>query len=65
MKFLELENAPLAQLRQIAAELQVPNANRLKKENLIMRIRQVEAEKEGLEVRGGILEILSDGIGFL
>jgi transcription termination factor Rho len=65
MKILELESAPLATLRQIASDLGVPNANRLKKENLIIRIRQAEAEREGLEVRGGVLEIMSEGIGFL
>jgi transcription termination factor Rho len=65
MKILELENAPLAALRDIARELNVPNAARLKKENLILRIRQSEAEKEGLDVRGGVLEIMSEGIGFL
>ncbi|MEW6178644.1 MAG: transcription termination factor Rho [Chloroflexota bacterium] len=65
MEILELEKAPLATLRQIARELDVPNASRLKKENLILRIRQREAEKEGLEVRGGVLEILQEGIGFL
>ncbi len=65
MKILELENAPLSTLRHMAADLNVPNAARLKKENLILRIRQVEAEREGLEVRGGVLEIMNEGIGFL
>jgi transcription termination factor Rho len=65
MRILELENAPLASLRQMAKDLNVNDANRLKKENLIIRIRQVEAEREGLEVRGGILEIMPEGIGFL
>ena len=65
MRILELENSPLAKLRDIAKDLNVQNAARLKKENLILRIRQVEAEKEGLEVRGGILEIMNEGIGFL
>ncbi len=65
MKIIELENAPLASLRQMASDMSVPNANRLKKENLIMKIRQVEAEREGLEVRGGILEIMNEGVGFL
>jgi transcription termination factor Rho len=65
MKILELENVPLSQLRDNAKELNIPNATRLKKENLIIRIRQVEAEKEGLEVRGGVLEIMNEGIGFL
>ncbi len=65
MNILELENSPLAALRQIAGEMNIPKAERLKKENLILKIRQSEAEREGLEVRGGILEIMSEGVGFL
>ncbi|MEJ2263880.1 MAG: transcription termination factor Rho [Anaerolineales bacterium] len=65
MKVAELETSPLSTLRQMARELNVHNANRLKKEDLIMRIKQAEAEREGLELRGGILEIMSEGIGFL
>jgi transcription termination factor Rho len=65
MKVIELENTPLARLRQMARDLDVSNANRLKKEDLILRIQQAEAERQGLEVRGGILEIMSEGIGFL
>jgi transcription termination factor Rho len=65
LNILELENKPLAELRQMAGDFNVPNANRLKKETLILHIRQAEAEREGLEIRGGILEIMSEGIGFL
>ncbi len=65
MKILDLESAPLAELRESAKELSIPNAARLKKENLIIKIRQNEAEREGLEVRGGVLEIMNEGIGFL
>jgi transcription termination factor Rho len=65
MKILELENEPLVKLRAMAKELGVKNANRLKKEALAIQIRQFEAEKEGIELRGGILEIMSEGIGFL
>ena len=65
MKVVELEKTPLATLRQIARDMNVPSANRLKKEDLILRIQQLEAEREGIEVRGGILEIMSEGIGFL
>ncbi|RPI87938.1 MAG: transcription termination factor Rho [Chloroflexi bacterium] len=65
MKVLELENTPLATLRQMARDLDVSNAGRLKKEDLILKIQQAEAEKEGIEMRGGILEIMSEGIGFL
>jgi transcription termination factor Rho len=49
----------------MAGEMNIPKAERMKKENLIIKIRQAEAEKEGLEVRGGILEIMSEGVGFL
>ncbi|HQN04261.1 MAG TPA: transcription termination factor Rho [Anaerolineaceae bacterium] len=65
MKIIEMENTPLTELRAVASGLGIPNANRLKKENLMIKIRQYEAEKEGLEVRGGVLEIMNEGIGFL
>ena len=65
MKVLELEATPLSELRQMARDLNVQNANRLKKEDLILKIQQAEAERQGLELRGGILEIMSEGIGFL
>ncbi len=65
MNIQELETASLAKLRELGKELNITNAGRLKKENLIIRIRQTEAEKEGLEVRGGVLEIMNEGIGFL
>src|SRR6266496_5271843 len=65
MKILELENEPLTKLRGLAKGLNIPNANRLKKETLAMMIREAEAQREGIELRGGILEIMSEGIGFL
>ncbi|MEN6572560.1 MAG: transcription termination factor Rho [Anaerolineaceae bacterium] len=65
MKISEMEVASLASLRSIAAELNIPNANRLKKENLILNIRKAEAAAEGVEVKGGVLEITPEGVGFL
>ena len=65
MKILELENEPLVKLRAMAKDFGIQNANRLKKEALAIQIRQAEAEKEGVELRGGILEIMGEGIGFL
>ncbi len=65
MTVKELENATLNSLRQMAREMKIQGATRLKKEELIVRIRQTEAEQNGLELRGGILEIMSEGIGFL
>ena len=60
-----MENASLASLRKVADDLKIPNAHRMKKENLIINIRKAEAEQEGLEVRGGVLEITPEGVGFL
>jgi len=65
MSISELEKMPLMKLRQEAKELGVERSNRLKKEDLVMKIRQMHAAKEGQEVRGGILEIMNEGIGFL
>ena len=65
MKILELENEPLVKLRAMAKDLGITNANRLKKEALAIQISQAEAEKDGVELRGGVLEIMGEGIGFL
>jgi transcription termination factor Rho len=65
MNVSELEKKPLAELRQMAKEMEVPRSSRLTKEDLMMTIRRIQAEKEGLEVRGGILEIMNEGVGFL
>jgi transcription termination factor Rho len=66
LNILELENKPLAELRAMASgEFNIPNINRMKKEMLCVRLRQAEAALEGLEIRGGILETMNEGIGFL
>ena len=65
MNILELENKPLAELRGIAKTFELANAHRLKKEALILSICQAEAAQQGIDMRGGILEIMSEGIGFL
>ncbi len=65
MKKESLVNMSLSELRKIAKGLEIPNSQRLKKDNLVVRIRQAQGEKEGIEIRGGILEILNEGIGFL
>ena len=65
MRVQELFDMPLAKLRQIGNGLDINRARWLKKEALILEICRAEAEEEGREVRGGILEIMSEGIGFL
>jgi len=65
MEAKELFEKPLSDLRQIAEELNIDRSNRLKKEALVLEIQRADAELKGREVRGGILEIMSEGIGFL
>ncbi len=65
MDIFELEKKTVKQLKKIAKDLDIPNTNRLKREGLIVRIARSLAEAEGLEMRGGVLEIMNEGIGFL
>ena len=65
MEAKELFEKPLSDLRQIAEELNIDQSDRLKKEALVLEIQRADAELKGREVRGGILEIMSEGIGFL
>ena len=65
MKITEMEDASLASLRQIAEGMNIPNSRYMKKENLIINIHRKEAEAEGVEIRGGVLEITPEGVGFL
>jgi transcription termination factor Rho len=65
MEIIELEQKSLSELRNIAKDLQIPRPNRHKKESLILQIARAMGESEGLEIRGGVLEIMNEGIGFL
>ena len=65
MNIIELEQKTPSELRSIAYEMGIPRPQRLKKEGLILNIARAIGESEGLEIRGGILEIMKEGIGFL
>jgi transcription termination factor Rho len=65
MNISELEKSSLVELRGKAKEFEIPGSARMKKEDLILRLLQANAERQGLELRGGILEIVDEGIGFL
>jgi transcription termination factor Rho len=65
MNIGQLEGMTLADLRELSKEYDVSGASRMKKEDLILRIMQMDAERRGLELRGGVLEIMNEGMGFL
>ena len=65
MNIAQLEAMTLSDLRAMSKDLDVPGATRMKKEDLILRIMQADAERRGLELRGGVLDVMNEGMGFL
>jgi transcription termination factor Rho len=61
----ELKQKSVAQLHELAAELNITNYSGLRKQDLIFRIEQSLLDKDTV-IRGeGVLEILPEGYGFL
>ena len=65
MTISELKEKSITELTRIARGLDMPGASGMRKQDLIFRILQAQAEKEGLIFAEGVLEILSEGFGFL
>ncbi len=61
----QLKDMKMGELTKVARDLDVQGASSLKKQDLIFKILQAQAEKEGLMFGEGTLEILSEGFGFL
>jgi len=60
-----LKDMKVSELNKLAKELSINGLSGLKKQNLIFKILQAQAEKEGLMFGEGVLEVLSEGFGFL
>lgn len=65
IELAELEAKTVEELQQVAKEFEVADAENLDKHNLAVKILQVRSEQEGQMVAEGVLEILSEGWGFL
>lgn len=65
MNIGKLEAKTLPELRTMARQRNVPRFSRLKKQDLIIGLLRQEAERRGNELRGGVLEVTENGIGFL
>ena len=66
MTLQELRKKKIAELYEIAKQLNIVNYSSYRKEELIKRILDAEAEKDGKQFREGVLEIHQDGgFGFL
>ena len=65
MNLSELKEKTISDLNGIARDLNVQGMGGLRKQELIFKILQAQAEKDGLIYAEGVLEVLPDGFGFL
>jgi transcription termination factor Rho len=65
LEIAKLKELKISELNKVARELGTNGTSGLKKQDLIFKILQAQAEKEGLMFGEGILEILPEGFGFL
>jgi transcription termination factor Rho len=65
MNVSELKAKSVAELIEIAEGLAVENAGSLRTQDLLFAILKAQTEKRGKVYAEGVLEILSDGFGFL
>jgi transcription termination factor Rho len=65
LSFGELDLKTLSELRTIARDMGISGYSRLKKYDLILGLLRGQAEQQGHNFGGGILDIVEDGIGFL
>lgn len=60
-----LKEMKISELNKVAREMDVNGFSALKKQELIFKILQAQAEKEGLMFGNGVLDVLPEGFGFL
>jgi transcription termination factor Rho len=60
-----LKQKGIGDLTQIARDMNVQTVTGLRKQELIFKILQSQADKDGLIYAEGVLEVLPDGFGFL
>jgi len=65
MDIAELKSKKIAELNQIAKELNIIGYSDLRKQELIFKILEAQTEQGGLTFSRGVLEVLPDGYGFL
>jgi transcription termination factor Rho len=65
LDLVELKDMSIQNLNLVAKEMGIAGAAGLRKQELIFKILQTQAEKSGLIFSEGVLECLPDGFGFL
>jgi len=65
LSFGELDTKTLADLRTVARDMGISGYSKLKKYDLILGLLRGQAEQQGHNFGGGVLDVVEDGIGFL
>jgi transcription termination factor Rho len=65
LNLTELETKTKEELLEVAKDLGITGVNGVRKQDLVFRIMQASAEREGNYFAGGILDMAQDGYGFL
>ncbi|MCK5081460.1 MAG: Rho termination factor N-terminal domain-containing protein, partial [Candidatus Omnitrophica bacterium] len=65
MDITKLKDMKMSELTKFAKEMGVTGISGIRKQDLIFKILQAQAERQGLMFGEGTLEILSEGFGFL
>jgi transcription termination factor Rho len=65
MDITELKSKKIAELNQIAKDMNISGYSDLRKQELIFKILEAQTQKDGLGFSKGVLEVLPDGYGFL
>ena len=65
MDITELKSKKIAELNQIAKDMNISGYSDLRKQELIFKILEAQTAKDGLTFSKGVLEVLPDGYGFL
>ena len=65
MNIAELQKENIVRLHEVAAEKKIENYKHLKKQDLIFKIIQDEIDRERAVYGAGVLDILTEGYGFL
>jgi len=65
LEIAKLKEMKISELNKVAKSLNLNGTSGMKKHDLIFKILQAQAEKEGYLFGEGVLEILQDGFGFL
>jgi transcription termination factor Rho len=61
----QLNEKTKAELNAIAKEFDIDSPLKLKKDQLVPQILEIQAQRSGLEVANGVLDMLPEGYGFL